>query len=341
MKREAISVALVAMLGSREALADEPSAGDVAAARSLSQEGTKLANANKCAEAIDKLSRSEKLFHAPSTLSRLGECQVKVGKVVEGTENLNRVVRETLPPNAPKVFVKAQERASQLLPAARAKIAKLTVTVNAPKGAEIMVRVDGEPMNSANLGTERPVDPGEHTIEASAPGHTSAKAKAQLKEGGAESVTLTLEVDPNAPKATVATTTPTGDPAKPKDTTPPPPPRESSSKVPVFLAFGVGLVGVGVGATFGVLASGKKSDLDGSCNAEKRCPPDQQSTLDSAKTFSTVSTIGFIVGGIGIATGTVLLITSSGSKSGSVRPSPTPTWSPYVGLGNAGVTGSF
>ena len=332
MKRDcvAIAVALVALSISGVASADEPSAADIAAARSLSQEGTKLANANKCAEAIDKLSRAEKLFHAPTTLSRLGECQVKVGRVVEGTENLNRVVRETLAPNAPKAFVKAQERAKELLPAARAKIAKLTVTVNAPKGAEIAVRVDGEPMNSANLGTERPVDPGEHTIEASAPGHTSAKAKAQLKEGGAESVTLTIEVDPNAPKIAAAQPT---DP-KPKDTPPPPPPRESSSKVPVFLAFGVGLVGIGVGATFGVLASGKKSDLDGSCNADKRCPPDQEGTLSSAKTFSTVSTIGFIVGGIGIATGTVLLVTSSGgSKAGSV--------SPFVGLGNAGVTGSF
>ena len=83
-----------------------------------------------------------------------------------------------------------------------------------------------------------------------------------------------------------------------------------------------------------MLASGKKNDLDANCNAEKRCPPDQESTLDTAKTFSTVSTIGFIVGGVGIATGTVLLFTSSGSsKSGSV--------SPYVGLGNAGVTGTF
>lgn len=330
LRRAGIAVALVGALTSGVASADEPSAADIAAARALSQEGTKLANANKCAEAIDKLSRAEKLFHAPTTLSRLGECQVKVGRVVEGTENLNRVVRETLAPNAPKAFVKAQERAKELLPAARAKIAKLTVTVNAPKGAEIAVRVDGEPMNSANLGTERPVDPGEHTIEASAPGHTSAKAKAQLKEGGAESVTLTIEVDPNAPKVAVSHPT---DP-KPKDTPPPPPPRESSSKVPVFLAFGVGLVGIGVGATFGVLASGKKSDLDGSCNADKRCPPDQEGTLNSAKTFSTVSTIGFIVGGIGIATGTVLLVTSSGgSKTGSV--------SPFVGLGNAGVTGTF
>ena len=83
----------------------------MAAARALGIEGMKLADSGKCEDAIDRLSRSEQLHHAPSVLERLGECQVATGKYVDGTESLQRVVREELPPNAPAVFVAAKARA--------------------------------------------------------------------------------------------------------------------------------------------------------------------------------------------------------------------------------------
>src|SRR5690606_6492137 len=84
--------------------AEAQSAENKAAARALGVEGIKLANAGNCEAAIEKLSRAEALYHAPTILGRLGECQVALGKLVEGTENLNRVVREQLAPNAPAAF---------------------------------------------------------------------------------------------------------------------------------------------------------------------------------------------------------------------------------------------
>ena len=50
------------------ARADDAAAGDVAAARELGIAGVKLADAGNCAEAIDKLARSEKMYHAHSIL---------------------------------------------------------------------------------------------------------------------------------------------------------------------------------------------------------------------------------------------------------------------------------
>src|SRR4051812_3394754 len=98
----ALCAALLATVASRSRADD--SAESTAAARSLGIEGVQLADAGKCPEAIEKLTRAEALHHAPTILGRLGECQVNVGEVVEGTENLNLVVREQLAPNAPKVF---------------------------------------------------------------------------------------------------------------------------------------------------------------------------------------------------------------------------------------------
>src|SRR3954462_1213119 len=64
---------------------EQPQAENVAAARSLGMQGIKLADSGDCKAAIEKLSRAEALYHAPSILGRLGECQVEVGQIVAGT----------------------------------------------------------------------------------------------------------------------------------------------------------------------------------------------------------------------------------------------------------------
>ena len=118
-------MALIALLWAPHALAQ--SAENKAAARNLGIEGIKLADAGDCEAAAEKLQRAEALYHAPTILGRLGECQVNLGRIVEGTENLNRVVREPLPSNAPDAFLKARERAQKVLDSALPKIARLKI----------------------------------------------------------------------------------------------------------------------------------------------------------------------------------------------------------------------
>jgi hypothetical protein len=341
-------LAVVAALSiSSAARADEPSAADVGAARAMGQEGVKLAEAGNCAEAVEKLSRAEKLFHAPTTLFHLGDCQVKLGKVVEGTENLNRVVREELAPNAPKAFKDAQERAKKALEAARPKIAKLKIAVAAPGDAELSVTIDGEKLPTANLNVNRPIDPGEHTVEASAPGYVTARAKVRLQEGGVDSVALTLERDPNAVAvAPVPAPKPAGTPppaAASAPTTPASPQQDTGAtespgapnRVPAYVALGVGGAGLVLGTITGLVALGKKGALDDNC-ASKVCPPAEESSLDSTKTMATVSTIGFGVGLVGLAVGGYLWFSAPSSKSAN-KPSVTPV----VGLGSLGLSGRF
>ena len=327
------SLALAALVAfAAPARADEPSSADMASARALGQEGVKLADAGNCAEAVDRLQRSERIFHAPTTLARLGECQVQLGKVVEGSENLNRVVREQLASSAPAAFVQAQERAKKVLAEAKPRIARLKIAVAAPPDVPLAVKVDGEPMPVANLNTNRPVDPGEHTVEASAPGYRTARGKVTLAEGGADTIALTLEVDPDAPKAapakvegaqTVATTTTTQPPATPVTTTTAP------SRTPAYVALGVGAAGLAVGAIFGGMALGKKGDLDDACPGGT-CAPGQQGTIDDGRAFGVVSTVGFIVGGVAVAAGVYLWLRSSPKSS-------TASTGPILGLDRVGV----
>lgn len=321
-------------------LAHAQDASDVAAARTLGIEGVKLADAGKCDEALEKLSRAEKLHHAPTVLERLGECQINLGKVVDGTESLNRVIREDLGPSAPAPFVAAKVRAQKAFDAAKGKVAKLVVSASGPAQQDaIVVKIDGQSVSSAYLGVARPTDPGEHTVEVSAPGYKTATKKVTLTPGGNESTSFALEVDPAASNPDKGGAVGNGGTGNGGTTTPPPvveqPSGMSGKTVGAIVSLTVGGLGVGTGAVFGLLAMGKKSSLDGTC-VNKACPPGTQGTIDTANTFALVSTIGFIAGGVGLAAGIVFLALPSGSSSPkSARIVP------LIGPDGIGVAGQF
>ncbi|HMI86729.1 MAG TPA: hypothetical protein VK550_21700 [Polyangiaceae bacterium] len=349
------------------ALAEEPapSASDTALARTLGSEGVQLAEAGNCAAAIEKLERAEKLYHAPTILGRLGECQVSVGKIVAGTENLQRVVRESLPPRAPKAFVDAQARAQKVLDGALPKLAKLKIHVDAPPGVNVTVSQDGEPVSSATLDLDRPADPGVHTVEATAPGFRAARGETTLAEGATGAVSLRLEPDPSVgatgaagPPASAGQAPPLGPGGAPSPNAPAdgsaypgataaaPSGAETSggSNLPAYLLLGTGVVGVAVGSIFGGRVLSKKSSLDGVCKPDKaHCPASAQGDIDSMRTSATISTVGFAVGGVALGAGVIMLIVSkSSSSSGDAKTAPArATLTPFVGPTSFGLSGSF
>jgi hypothetical protein len=340
-----LSCAAVVALGSRTASAQEqPQAENVAAARSLGLQGIQLADSGDCKGAIEKLSRAESLYHAPSILGRLGECQVMVGQIVLGTENLNRVAREELAPTAPKAFRDAKERAKTVLNTALPKIARLTVKVD-PADAKPQVTVAGAPIPAALIGVERPTDPGTHEVVISAPGYLEQHKSVTLAEGGSQELAIVLEKDPNAAAAAAP-------PPPPPPVVVAPPPAPAADTAPkrnntlAYVALGVGGAGLVVGGITGFLALGKKGDLEG-CK-EERCPTSQKDTLDSAKTMATVSTVGFAVGFVGVGAGVVLLLTGGGASSASNAKTHVAQhqWrgvrvEPWLGSDQAGLQGTF
>jgi hypothetical protein len=344
----------------QQAPSSPPPPDQIAAARQLGVEGVTAADQGDCPRAIDRLTRAEALFHAPTTLGRLGECQVTVGKLVIGTETLQRVVREPLAPNAPPAFVAAQERAKRVLEQTLPRIGKLRVHVDRPPDATATVKVDGEVMPPPLLDVDRPTDPGAHTVEASAPGFRTVEKQIAVAPGSRADVVLKLEPDPSAPGAGAfvspqaqqptfapelpAPVSPAPVPAPVPPPAPPPaapppqsPPAEATLarppiNTPAIVAFGIGGVGVAIGSIFGVLALTKKSSLDGVCDANKDCPASAQSDINALSTNATISTVGFVIGAIGLTAGAIVLLTSG--KGGTSA-------SAWLGPGSAGVRGEF
>ncbi len=330
---------------------EEPSAADTAAARELAIDGLKLADAGHCAQAIDKLSRAEKIRHSPIVLGRLGECQIEEGKIVDGTEDLHRLLHESLPANPPASLIKARERAQTALDGAKSKIAILTIAVRGPT-ENVTVTVNGQPVPPVLLERDRPTDPGEHNIEATAPGYFKASRHIVVGAGEKQEVSLRLRIDP---QATVPAAPPTAKPndnsaaagaPTPKSTfstqavTEPSPPKESAPNhtASTILWIAGGAVAA-TGGVFGYLAMSNKRTLDGQC-VNNACPTSSKSTLDSANLDATLSTVLISAGAAGLVLGTVLYFTSG---TGSKVENPPTGFAPhaFVGLNRVGLEGTF
>lgn len=293
-------------------------AADKATARDLFGEGQDALKANECEKAADRFERADRLYSAPTIRVGLARAYVCLGKFVKGREKYNLVIRESLPPDASDAFKNAVEDAKKEITGLDAKIGYVTITIQGPGAPQ--VTIDGEEVPLAALGVKRPIDPGEHLIQADASGYKPAEARVTVTAQQVTPVSLTLEVDPGE-KPEIDVDTP--QPAGPED-------QGSAStgdtlRLVGFIALGVGAAGLIVGGVTGGLAIGKHGDLTDACGDDGQCPTDQQANLDDFNTFGTVSTVGFIAGGVLAAAGLVLVLVapSDTGEQASITLSPT------------------
>lgn len=328
---------------------------DKATARDLAIEGYRALQSKDYAAAVDRFTRADALYHAPTVTLGLARAQVGLGKLVSAQELYNRVAHESLPPNASNAIKKAVLDAQKELDALTPRIPSVVINVKGSGSAR--VTIDGVEVRAAALGVKRPVDPGKHVVAASATGLITSEATVTLAEGKSESVTLELKPRQAEPPPVVAA----APAAKPPVAAPVVPPIAQVAPAPIppaqpdptpdqikgngstqktvgVIALGVGAAGLLMGGITGGLALGKHSDITQSC-PDGHCPPDQKSNIqpeiDSYNTMGAISTVGFIAGGVLAATGVVLILTAP--KKAITQSSVTP----LVGLGFIGAKGVF
>jgi hypothetical protein len=263
--RSSLPILLLATVATaRVANADpnNPSDNDKAAARPFAIEGLRLAQAGDCRGAVEQLERGETLVHAPTTEVPLAQCDIQLGKIIAGTEILNRVLNAPLPSNAPASWGEAKKQARAILDAAQPRIAKLRIHVDLPPGVQpnLEVTVDGQPVPLVLLDNERPTDPGPHHIVALQAGMGSAEADVTLADGQIHPVDLRIAPTGAAAVAVVppGAPDPYGQGAAAPAPAPPPPPSVPGAPWMAF-EFGARLA---FGLPFGSLIGGNGFDLD-------------------------------------------------------------------------------
>lgn len=294
-------------------------AAQAAAAQALFEEAKGLAAKEQFAAACPKFAESQKLDPAAGTLLHLGNCYEKVGKTASAWATFLDAAAAAKQQSRPEWEKLARSRASALEP----KLSRLTVTVAATT-AGLEVKRDGIVVAPASFGTALPVDPGEHSVEASAPGSTPFSTK--------------VVVGPNADKKEVAVPALAAAPKAAADPNaggkvtpppPPPPPRTedgdsgSGTKTIGLVVAGVGVAGLAVGGVTGLMAMSANDDAKKLCPNDGACASrDGVDKNDKAKTFALVSTVGFVAGGALLAGGAVLWLTAGLSKKGNVQIAP-------------------
>lgn len=304
----AASVLATSALGVGRAAADG-SPEDDALATTLFKEAKALLEAGNVGEACPKLAESQRLHPAGGTLLNLAVCHEREGKTATAWAELRdaRVIAEH--DGRDDRIALADEHLRALEPKLSKLVLSVAPTVDVP---DMELRVDERAVRRPAWGTGMPLDPGEHVIEAGAPGKKPWRAQVTiLPDADLKTVVVPdWENDAAAPVIPPPTIAPT--PAVMERPTPPP----SHDHTAALIVGGVSLATIGMASYFGIHAIAKHQESRDACTTNP-CSQTSTDLNDSAKTFADISTVTFAVGaaGLGLA---VYLWFFQGDSSASV-----------------------
>jgi hypothetical protein len=326
-----VAVALAASALPGAALAQTPSAVDVAQARDLFNEGMRLREKGDIPAALDKLKAANALAHTPITGLELARVYEQTGQLVEAREALLGVAREPPLPNESVRSKEARAEALTLAENVRARIPTLTVKVTGVPPATVAVSIDGASVLSEALDAPRPVDPGSHNIFARSTSGGTAQTTVDLKEGENRLAELKIAfASGSPPEVTPASST------APRPSSPPSGEGTVISSL-VYVGVGVAAAGLVVGGVTGTLALAKADSVNKACNGTT-CPPSASGDVQTGRTFGDVSTVSFVVAGAGAVAGVIGLFLSHPR----VDDAPTgASFEPWIAPGSAGLRGWF
>lgn len=317
-------------------------AQDSAAAEALFQNALTQMDARQYVVACPMFAESYRLDPRPGTLFTLAECEAASGKLSSAIAHYSDYLQ---------VFARmpADQRARQLdrdkvahdqIAKLQPQIPQLILTLPAKAPAGTLVRRGDVLLQRPSLGIPLPVDPGEHVITTQAPGGVLKTLRITIGPG--ETRRIDLEVD--VPAVSDAT-------ARKQERAAPPLPSWANAKAPApqatgsgdrrvwaYIAGGLALEGLAVGTVAGLLAWDKKKTVDAEC-VGTLCTADGKEAGDSARTLGTLSTIGFGIGGVALASAIVLWMTDSPRPREGVRVAPMVTGGNRAGM--IGVSGGF
>jgi hypothetical protein len=195
MRRLAPLIAVVSLAIHVRSAAAAPGEADQRVAQTLFDGARRLMKDGKYAEACPMLEESQRLDPGGGTLLNLAICHEKQGRLATAHAEYSAALSLALASNR----TDRQRTAQTALAALGPRLPRLRLIVaDPPEG--LALSIDGSPLPRAAWTIPMPLDPGPHSIAASAPGRTSATVEATLREGQATEVALpALAVAPRDP----------------------------------------------------------------------------------------------------------------------------------------------
>ena len=296
-------------------------AADRETARNLMDVGRAKYEAKDYASALEAFSAADKIMGVSSTGLWVGKTLVELGRLVEARDKLIAVTQLPVASSESDILTEAREEAGALQQGVAERIPTLEIELQGLQpGDQRKVWIDGRELAPELVELPVKVDPGKHLVVGTSPGYVDQRQKIEVGEGEKLKVVLVLERGANP---TEEETDDGGAGVHPL----------------VWIGFGTAGAGILVGAITGGLSLSAAADAKDGC-VEQRCPVENQSDADSSTALAHVSTIGFVVAGVGAGLGVVGLFLSGdddseSSEAAAVRLEPT------LGLGVVGLQGRF
>jgi len=283
----------------------QPSNG--ALAESLFREGKRLSAEKKYSEACPKFAESYRLDPGLGTLLNLATCHESEGKPASAWAEFSDASSQARREGDTDRGQLAEEHMKALEP----KLAHLSVGL-APGAAVpgLAIKFDGHELSAAALGVQFPVDPGKHSLEASAP---NKQSYTQSFDAPSTPTTLAVTIPvlaDSAPAAAVPALAPGPSPATSPVPAPAPVAPSGAHSDTGLIVSGVatGLFAVGAGVT-AVLYSSKRGDFNKANDARDSTAKDKR---DSAQTLGTANLV--LTGGALVSAGFLIyFVATSGS----------------------------
>ncbi len=246
---------------------------------------------------------SDKLDPAVGTRFNLADCEERRGRLATAWSLFRGVLSELAQDDDRRPI--AEQRVAKLKP--RLPIVALVLPPDAAAG--MRVRLDGVELGEASFGVPLPMDPGEHELRLLLPNGPERRKTFTLREGERSDVELDA-AEPVADEAPEAQSRISASPAR------------SERRRWALVAGSVGLAGVALGSVAGIITLRKKSLVDENCNdATHTCNQVGLDANESGSTFAVLSSVGFGVGVVGLATGAYLYLTDKSRAQTSAHSS--------------------
>jgi hypothetical protein len=261
-----------------------------AQAEALIKEGNRLMGQKKYAGACPKFAESQRFVPKPETLLRLAACHEANGMYASAYNVLSKALVQARAEGKRQAIADVEKRRT----AVEKKLARVKIVVSdAARVPGLDVKLDGAAVTSDAFGAPIPIDPGTHVVEATAPGRKPVQITVTAPRMAMvlEAVVPVLQ-DPNAPLTPTPAPAPPPAPPKPPVVTapptppdPPPTPAEPAPETPEAAA--------------PEPAPSESAPPDAMAKAAvKEAEPAKASSGGGGLSRRT---LGFIIGGVGIA----------------------------------------
>lgn len=309
------------------------SASEEESAKAAIREGRARRAKGDLVGAREQLHAAWALVATPRNGVELAEAHEALGELVEARRVYVEVGK--LPPYAKESPESraARKRADERAAGLTERIPTLTIRLlRVPEGAKVTLTLDGRSAPLESLAAPRLLDPGAHEIVVAVEGGSPVLRAIDLVER--ERRVIEIDVTPALPPRAAPKVEAPRAPSPPATPKPREEARRASTPTLAYVGFGVAGAGLIVGTVTGLVTLGRASGLKDDCPGGA-CEPRSADELSRTRTLGDVSTISFIVSGLGLGVGLYGLWTAPRAEPAHARIEP------WISVGSIGVRGAF